>query len=140
MSNQYFPIKTDTACQLKWNWSTIRLYNGITSSCHRVEGDLIGIENFDNFHNTPKKLSDRKLMLQGQWPKGGCEYCQQIEKSGGTSDRQFHLAIPNMTPPELESNPEAIEVTPRILEVYFDNVCNMSCLYCWAGFSSKIQQ
>jgi len=31
-------------------------------------------------------------------------------------------------------------VTPRIVEIYFDNVCNMSCLYCWDGFSSKIQQ
>ena len=140
MSDRYFPIKTDTACQLKWNWSTIRLYNGTTSSCHRVQGDLIGIENFDSFHNTPKKLSDRKIMLNGQWPTGGCEYCQKIEQAGGSSDRKFHLEIPNMSPPELDNNPIATEVTPSILEVYFDNVCNMSCLYCWDGFSSKIQQ
>jgi pyruvate-formate lyase-activating enzyme len=45
-----------------------------------------------------------------------------------------------MVPPELDSNPTAIEVTPKIVEVYFDNVCNMSCLYCWDGFSSQIQQ
>ena len=25
-------------------------------------------------------------------------------------------------------------------KIYFDNVCNMSCIYCWDGFSSKIQQ
>jgi len=45
-----------------------------------------------------------------------------------------------LTPPELDTDPTAINVTPRILEVYFDNVCNMSCIYCWDGFSSRIQQ
>lgn len=140
MEKKYFPIKTDTACQLKWNWSTIRLYNGITSSCHRVQGDLIAVDTFDSFHNTSKKLQDRQLMLQGQWPSGGCEYCQNIEQAGGQSDRLFHLSIPNMTPSELDIDVNAINVTPKIVEVYFDNVCNMSCLYCWDGFSSKIQQ
>jgi organic radical activating enzyme len=140
MADKFFPIKTATACQLKWNWSTIRLYNGDTSSCHRVNGNLITVDTFDTFHNTPKKLADRALMLDGQWPQGGCEYCQQIEQAGGSSDRMFHTSIPNMAPPELDVNPTATEVTPTILEIYFDNICNMSCLYCWDGFSSKIQQ
>jgi organic radical activating enzyme len=140
MSDRYFPIKTETACQLKWNWSTILLYTGITSSCHRVNGELVTVDTFDSFHNTPKKLADRQLMLDGKWPTGGCEYCQKIEKSGGSSDRMFHLAIPNMSPPELDRDATAVNVSPRIVEVYFDNVCNMSCLYCWDGFSSQIQQ
>ena len=140
MSDKFFPIRTETSCQLKWNWSTIRLYNGSTSSCHRVTSDQITVDTFDTFHNSPKKLADRTLMLNGEWPKGGCEYCQKIEEAGGSSDRKFHISIPNMVPPELEKNPTAIEVTPTILEVYFDNVCNMSCIYCWDGFSSKIQQ
>ena len=138
--DQYFPIKTATSCQLKWTWSTIRLYDGSTSSCHRVDPDFINPETFSSFHNTPKKLSDRKLMLEGQWPAGGCEYCQHIEDSGGSSDRMFHSSIPNLSPPELDTNENEINVTPRIVEVYFDNVCNMSCLYCWDGFSSRIQQ
>ena len=140
MSDKFFPIRTETACQLKWNWSTIRLYDGSTSSCHRVDSDSVTVDTFDSFHNTPTKLSARQTMLDGQWPKAGCEYCQKIEEAGGSSDRQFHISIPNMAPPELENNPTAVEVTPTILEVYFDNVCNMSCLYCWDGFSSKIQQ
>ena len=75
MSDKFFPIKTDTACQLKWNWSTIRFYNGTTSSCHRVKGDTLTVDTFDQFHNTPKKIADRKLMLNGMWPDG-CEYCK----------------------------------------------------------------
>ena len=140
MSSKYFPIHTDTACQLKWNWSTIQLYDGSTNSCHRVGQTVMQPENFSTFHNTPKKLADRRLMLEGKWPTGGCEYCKNIEDAGGQSDRQFHLQIPDLTPPELESDPHAVDVTPRILEVYLDNVCNMSCIYCWDGFSSRIQQ
>ena len=140
MPDKFFPIKTDTACQLKWNWSTIRFYNGTTSSCHRVESDTVTVDTFDQFHNTPKKIADRKLMLDGEWPAGGCEYCKKIEDSGGYSDRLLHLTIPNQTPPELDVDLVATEVTPQIVEIYFDNVCNMSCLYCWDGFSSKIQQ
>jgi len=97
-------------------------------------------DTFDQFHNTEKKLSDRQLMLAGEWPTGGCEYCGDVERAGGSSDRQFHLQIPNMYPPELDADPTAIEVTPRIVEVYLDNTCNMSCVYCWDGFSSRIQQ
>lgn len=140
MSDKYFPIRTETACQLKWTWSTVRLREGNTSSCHRVEPDPINSESFDEFHNTPKKIQDRLLMLDGKWPQGGCEYCQKIENVGGVSDRQNHLKIPNLVPPELDSNPLAVNVSPRILEIYFNNTCNLACVYCWDGFSSKIEQ
>jgi organic radical activating enzyme len=139
MPPSYFPIKTDTACQLKWNWSTVSLYNSSSSSCHRASIDNINVENFDEFHNTPLKIKARNLMLDNQWPSGGCEYCQKIESAGGSSDRMFHLSIPDQYPPELDIDPNAVYVSPKILEVYFDNVCNMSCVYCWDGFSSKIQ-
>jgi pyruvate-formate lyase-activating enzyme len=139
MLGKYFPIKTQTSCQLKWNWSTINLYPGTTSSCHRVRSTIIDVENFNNFHNTDKKIADRQLMLQGQWPTGGCEYCKNMEDAGGTSDRMMHLHIPDLVPPELETDSSATSVTPRIVEVYLDNVCNMSCIYCNDGYSSRIQ-
>lgn len=137
--SKYFPIKTETACQLKWTWSTIYLYEGNTNSCHRVDKSSI-IDDFDSFHNTPKKLADRQLMLDGKWPAGGCDYCKKIEDAGGSSDRMMHLKIPNLAPEELGTQPNAVQVTPRIVEVYFDNVCNMSCIYCTDKYSSKIQQ
>jgi organic radical activating enzyme len=140
MPDRYFPIKTQTACQLKWTWSTIFLNKGTTSSCHRVDKEQITAETFDSFHNTPKKIEDRKLMLAGQWPTGGCEYCSSIEQAGGSSDRTMHLKIPNLVPPELDQSTEEVFVTPRIVEVYFDNVCNMSCLYCIDELSSNIYQ
>lgn len=138
--DRFFPIKSNTSCQLKWTWSTIRLYNGSSGSCFRVNPTTLSTETFSQFHNTEKNINDRKLMLEGKWPSGGCEYCKQIEESGGQSDRQSHLKIPNLTPAELDNEPTQLVVSPRIVEVYLDNVCNMSCIYCWEGFSSKIYQ
>jgi organic radical activating enzyme len=63
-----------------------------------------------------------------------------MEQAGGTSDRMMHQQIPDLTPPELSTDINAINVTPRILEVYLDNVCNMSCVYCADDASSRIQK
>jgi len=134
--NKRFPIVTDTACQLKWSWSTIYLTTENTASCHRTDHHKFDTDTF-NFHNTNRKLEDRTRMLQGKWPTKGCTYCQDIEKSGGQSDRITNLDFPGIhAPRELDITPQAIQVTPRMLEVYFDNTCNLKCLYCGPHFSS----
>ncbi len=136
LKNKVFPIQSKTACQLKWNWSTIFLTTEETASCHRTNHHKFDTDTFD-FHNTPSKLDDRQRMLQGLWPELGCTYCKDIETAGGQSDRITNLDFPGIhSPPELENNPLAIQVTPRILEVYFDNTCNLKCLYCGPHFSS----
>jgi hypothetical protein len=131
-----FPIQTATACQLKWNWSTIFLTTATTASCHRTNHHRFDTDRFD-FHNTPSKIQDRQRMLQGHWPIKGCEYCQSIEKADGQSDRLTNLDMSGMhAPPELDIDPTAVAVTPRIVEVYFDNLCNLKCVYCGPHFSS----
>jgi sulfatase maturation enzyme AslB (radical SAM superfamily) len=136
---KYFPIKTATACQLKWNWSTLVLYTGETASCHRSGLGKITPETFDTFHNTEKKLSERRRMLDGQWPEDtSCYYCRDIEQAGGSSDRIRHLTIPDQSPLELETDPGSVVIQPTVLEVYFNNQCNLTCLYCFPNLSSKI--
>ena len=137
-----FPIKNGLPCQLKWTHSTIYLTDGVSASCHRVKGDPLELRDGElNFHNLPAKLEARRKMLQGEWPGRGCEHCKHIEEAGGTSDRQIHLHMEGTTaPPELDSNLEAVDVTPRQLEVYWGNTCNQSCIYCGAHYSSQIQQ
>jgi len=128
--NKYFPIKTQTACQLKWAWSTIYLNTGKTMSCHRTGESVLTNENFMEFHNTPKKIEERNKMLAGEWPENSCGYCKKIEDVGGTSDRMRMSTIPNLSPIELEDNPQATRIDPTIVEVYLSNACNMGCLYC----------
>lgn len=136
LKHQVFPIKTATACQLKWTWSTVFLTTEKTASCHRTNDHHFDTELFD-FHNTPEKIDDREQMLKGQWPRRGCDYCRNIELAQGQSDRITNLNFPGIhAPVELNQDLTATHVTPRILEVYFDNVCNLKCLYCGPHFSS----
>ena len=135
----HFPIKTATACNSKWTWSTIWLNKGQTSSCHRVDSVPLDPTNFANFHNLPKKIADRELMLKGEWPTGGCEYCQKIEVAGGHSDRQHNNNIGGYVPIELATDPTATHVTPRIVEIFAQNTCNFKCIYCVEDLSSQIE-
>ena len=128
--DKFFPIKTQTACQLKWAWSTIYLNTGKTMSCHRTGESVLTPENFMEFHNTPKKIEERNKMLNGEWPENSCGYCKKIEDVGGSSDRIRMSAIPNLSPTELETNTQATRIDPTIVEVYLSNACNMGCLYC----------
>ena len=137
-----FPINKGVACQLKWTHSTVYLTDGISASCHKAGFGKYITENGEmNFHNIPNKIEDRKKMLRGEWPGNGCEHCKHIEKAGGASDRTIHLNMEGTTaPPELDQNPEAVEVTPRQLEIYWGNTCNQKCIYCAAHYSSQIHQ
>lgn len=139
MPGKVFPIKTATACRLKWAWSTLYLNSGQTSSCHRSSHSQIGVDDFDNFHNTENKLQARQTMLGSQWPGQGCEYCRDIEAAGGTSDRLFQNQIPDVYPKELDQDSTLVNVAPTILEVFFANTCNLKCIYCEASLSSAIQ-
>ena len=136
---KYFPIKTATACQSKWTWNTLWLNEGTASSCHRAGWDKVTVEDF-NLHNGPNKIQARKQMLEGKWPGGGCEYCRDIEQAGGHSDRQHNNLIPGLTPAEVELDQTAVIVTQRIQEIFADNTCNLSCIYCNSNLSSKIEQ
>jgi hypothetical protein len=142
-NQQIFPIKSDTGCLLKWAWSSVYLNQGTSSSCHRTDQQPIPPDNFASFHNLPNKIEARQMMLRGEWPQGGCQYCEKIETAGGMSDRQYQLHARHdhdRTPHELFEDPTTVEVVPTILEVYFNNVCNMACLYCGSHFSTKWEE
>jgi hypothetical protein len=132
---------SEPACLQKWEWSTIYLEHQNSSSCHRVKKEPFDIETF-NFHNTPGVLEARTKMLNGIWPGKGCEYCKDLEDAGGLSDRQHvnnNNKLTYLTPKELEQDNTSVNVTPSTLEVYFSNLCNQACLYCFAKHSSKIE-
>lgn len=136
MNKPVFPIKSDTACLLKWSWSTVFFNSGSTASCHRTQKYAIDPDNFANFHNVPDKILAREKMQAGEWPGHGCEYCKNIESAGGVSDRLSNANADWLVPPELLSDATATAVTPTTLEVYFKNTCNMACVYCGPHFSS----
>lgn len=131
----------DPVCGYKWGWSTINLMSGRTNSCHRVEEDEIP-DDFSQFHNTENKLETRTKMLEGNWPGKGCEYCRDIEYSGGISDRiEFNSNDDNLRyiPIEFKTQIHPVNVTPSIIETYFSNLCNLGCIYCSPRYSSVLE-
>lgn len=139
MSDRVFPIHNNAACVYKWSWNTFRLHTATSSSCHRVTPVVVPLNKFADFHNTPEVLEDRKKMLAGIWPGRGCEYCENVEKQGGVSDRLYHNDIPGLTPVDFDPAGDN-QVTPRIVEIYLTNTCDMACVYCLPHFSSKNNQ
>lgn len=135
-----FPIESETGCLLKWAWSSLFVYQGTSNSCHRTHHSSFPPELIGTFHNTPEKIKDRELMLEGKWPGRGCEYCRDMEAAGGMSDRLRELqglVDKTFIPKELLSNPFSTVVSPTMLEVYFSNLCNMTCLYCGPSLSTQ---
>ena len=135
-----FPIKQGVACQLKWTWNTVRLLESTSACCHRVSPISLTPETFQNFHNHPTWIDHRNMQLEGKFPQQGCHVCEKVEKSGGMSDRLLHLSEVDIYPPELDVDPLAVNVTPRILEVFLNNACNLACIYCDESNSSRIQK
>lgn len=122
-----------TVCKLKWNWSTVMLHSGQTSSCYKSTRCNITLSNVIEFHNLKEKQQQRQVMLDGQWPSG-CHWCEDVEKVGATSDRIIHnrhwggvndIEQANSTVGKLD-----------VLELYLDNTCNFSCIYCDSKFSN----
>lgn len=140
MTTQGFPLANKgVACQLKWTWNTLRLSEATSACCHRVNPVEVTVENFQNIHNHPVWVKHRKMQLQGIFPQEGCDYCEKIEKAGGISERLMRSTQSNIYPPELDLDPNATTVSPRVLEVFLNNVCNLACVYCDESNSSRIQ-
>ena len=134
---KWFPIRSENACLLKWAWSSLYLWTGTSSSCHRVRS--VKVENIKDFHNTLAVQVDRKKMLNAEWPGRGCEHCRDQESFSDFSDRKHWLSnIENQryVPRELYKNPNLTSVVPTMVEIYFNNKCNLKCLYCGPFLSS----
>lgn len=136
-NKKWFPIKSENACLLKWAWSSLYLWTGTSSSCHRIRN--VPVTDFQNFHNTTEVISDRRKMLAGQWPGRGCESCRDQEFFSDFSDRKNWLSNADnqrFVPNELYDDPTLTSVNPTMLEIYFNNKCNLKCLYCGPFLSS----
>lgn len=130
-------------CLAKWYNATIWLSNGRTASCHHPMAHQIPTAELANnpsaLHNTTFKKAQRELMQLGLRPPE-CGYCWRIEDADDTqvSDRVFKSAFYTATDLEIARLlPSDVDVDPIMLEISFDNLCNLSCSYCNSEFSSK---
>jgi len=134
-------VISPTMCYAKWSQVSLHLTNGRTHSCyhpptHQIPVELLK-ENPSVLHNTPHKKEERKLMLEGKKPSG-CDYCWKIEDVGGRSDRIYRSGEPwaqNSIKDIMEVGYTG-DITPRYVEVNFNQACNFKCSYCSPHLSS----
>lgn len=143
-------------CAAKWFTSTVWLSNGRTSSCHHPPAHKILDSDIEHdpsgLHNTAEKKQARLEMLRGNRPSE-CSYCWKVEDSNpdAVSDRYikssvipWHDIYRNVV--QFQTYPSSVltidetdynrNFNPRILEISFDNLCNLKCSYCNSEFSS----
>ena len=129
-------------CAAKWYNATIWLSNGRTASCHHPRAHSVSLAEIEQdpsaLHNTKFKMKQRLAMQQGDRPDE-CGYCWRIEDADNIqySDRIFKSEIyTNKQIKQVSNFPWDKPIDPKTLEISFDNLCNLSCSYCNAEFST----
>lgn len=130
----------DLPCIMKWGYSAINVHMGSSASCYKTSQYKFNINDYGSFHNMPETLDQRQMMLDGIWPGDGCENCKRNENFNENSLRTksnsfFNIPIKvenekDLIPKETLQNPRNTYLTPKIIEVNFNNLCNMKCIYC----------
>lgn len=135
-------------CAAKWYNTSIHLGSGETMSCHLPLPHMIEATedelkwNPSLIHNTDHKKKMRKLMLEGHRPQE-CDYCWKVEDIGreNVSDRVFKSMIYSIDDiKKIPSIGDRTNVIPKTMEISFDRICQFSCSYCNAGYSTAWAQ
>lgn len=134
-----------TMCYAKWAQVSLHLTNGTTHSCYHPPAHKIDIEelktNPSALHNTAQKKEERRQMLAGERP-AGCSYCWKIEDTGNRSDRIYRSGeqwAQNARTDIIQAMAEG-NVTPRYVEVNFNQACNFKCMYCSPHLSTTWEE
>ncbi len=108
---------SDTYCPLPWIGLNI-LPTSIAPCC-QWNGLGDSLEQVDKAGHSKVFIETRQAMLQGE-RVSGCQQCYNAEQVGAKSRRQEAI----------EQYGYITEVSTKILDVSFDNVCNLKCRGC----------
>jgi organic radical activating enzyme len=128
-------------CMAKWLQVSLHLPQGRTHSCYHPPTHTIPLDelraNPNALHNTSFKMLERKQMKEGKRPEG-CQYCWNVEdapnppEGGRLSDRHYRSSEwwVQEAWDEVVNNPWNHDISPRYVEVNFNQACNFKCAYC----------
>lgn len=144
-------------CKYRWDQPTIDLHKSQIRLCCRVpaltinENDLEKLKH-DAILNNDYLVTRRKEMFQGI-KHLDCAPCWKAEADGQPSARTgakalmeaFHSAHNHLNSDSSSeeislNNPILRSDSPSFLEIQLGNVCDLKCVYCWRGNSSKWAQ
>jgi organic radical activating enzyme len=120
---------SDIYCTAPFNGITVRENGDVKTCC--VGSEIIGNLNHDSIQNilaSTKIKAIQASMLHGSSDLKNCQAClQQEQDSGLASIRQHYLKFY----PDVQ-----IELKLRSLDIRWNNLCNLGCVYCSPTFSS----
>lgn len=126
------PSLTNTLCAQPWVGLQIRPNKGLRPCC-MFPYDIATFESaqsLDLYHSSPRLKKIREQMLNGQLPQE-CSGCQKEEFLTGTSPRIFSPGFSQTI-----GTHEKV-LTLNKVEFFVSNQCNLDCVMCNPGFSSK---
>lgn len=135
-------MSNSTYCSLPFNHLNIK-QKGRVSSCWRTSAEIgnLNTQSLDQIWNDAPIRELRRQFLNGEKPKQ-CESCWDMEAAGIRSTRLGELEDKaNITyeqaKEQINSNYEMDTNNLTIIEVRFDNMCNLMCRHCSPVYSSK---
>jgi sulfatase maturation enzyme AslB (radical SAM superfamily) len=119
-------------CANKWTFLSVHFDAGIIKNCCNVPAKPISSDDLlkydtDVFFNTPYELERRQEKLDNV-KHSDCVSCWTCEEKGVRSQRkpepfyEAHRSRFNV--------PRGTEALPTFLELYFNNTCDLKCVYC----------
>lgn len=138
-------------CLAKWLQVSLHLPQGMTQSCYHPPTHVIPLAELKKsasaLHNTEFKKQERAQMLAGERP-AGCSYCWKVEDAksedakGHLSDRHYRSSEwwAETKFDEVSKNGADWDVTPRYVEVNFNQACNFKCMYCSPHLSTAWEE
>lgn len=145
-TRKYLDSQSPSFCAAKWFNVSIWLGNGRTASCHHPLAHPVPLSELEKdasaLHNTSEKKLRRKEMIEGERPDE-CSYCWTAEDAALAEGKELYsdriLQTARYTQEELDTLKDVEwdkNVSPKTVEICFDNLCNLACSYCNSEFSS----
>lgn len=119
-----------TYCTAPWNGITIREDGKVRTCCagSKVLLDL-NTGSIDDLEQSPVLKEIQRTMLSGQPDEKNCSNCIQQEKISGYDSLRNHY---NTYFPDFDLQ----QVRLKMVDLRWNNLCNLSCMYCQPSFSS----
>jgi hypothetical protein len=119
-------------------WRGLHLnYDGLVQTCCAADTTVLGKNNkgtIESILQGPKLTEVKESIKQGVLHELYCKNCIDREDAGFGSERDWHN---NISPDFDCKNADVNEHTPSLIDVRWNNTCNLACTYCSEYFSTK---
>lgn len=119
----------NTICSGAWTDVNINFFDRFVRHCCRANEEFFPNKLNSKFFNQSQGVTDRRIDLINGKQHHQCSKCWKDYETTGTAYRDIKNKWTTIS--DISSNIETIEI-------FLDNTCNMSCIYCCPNDSSKI--